>query len=110
MGASTLCGDRSQTRGAGRPPLRRARRPPPYPGQCVDAPELNRPLRPSLANPVGREFNSAVLQQQTLNRAATYSGVGLHSGNRVTMSFLPAPPNTGVRFRRTDLEGKPELE
>ena len=40
----------------------------------------------------------------------SYSGVGLHSGNRVTMSFLPAPPNTGIRFRRVDLEGKPELE
>jgi UDP-3-O-[3-hydroxymyristoyl] N-acetylglucosamine deacetylase/3-hydroxyacyl-[acyl-carrier-protein] dehydratase len=51
-----------------------------------------------------------VLQQQTLNRAATYSGVGLHSGNKVTMTFLPAAPNTGIRFRRTDLEGKPELE
>ena len=38
------------------------------------------------------------------------SGVGLHSGNKVTMTFLPAPPNTGIRFRRTDLEGKPELE
>lgn len=26
------------------------------------------------------------------------------------MTFLPAPPNTGIRFRRTDLEGKPEIE
>src|SRR5687767_7408659 len=26
------------------------------------------------------------------------------------MSFLPAPPNSGIRFRRTDLEGKPEIE
>ena len=26
------------------------------------------------------------------------------------MNFLPAPPNTGVRFRRVDLEGKPEIE
>jgi len=34
----------------------------------------------------------------------------LHSGNRVTMTFLPAPPNTGIRFRRVDLEGKPEIE
>jgi UDP-3-O-[3-hydroxymyristoyl] N-acetylglucosamine deacetylase/3-hydroxyacyl-[acyl-carrier-protein] dehydratase len=40
----------------------------------------------------------------------SFSGVGLHSGNRVSMSFLPAPPNTGVRFRRTDLEGRPEIE
>jgi UDP-3-O-[3-hydroxymyristoyl] N-acetylglucosamine deacetylase/3-hydroxyacyl-[acyl-carrier-protein] dehydratase len=51
-----------------------------------------------------------VLQQQTINRPASYSGVGLHSGNRVTMTFLPAPPNTGIQFRRVDLEGKPEIE
>ena len=51
-----------------------------------------------------------MLQQQTLNRSASYSGVGLHSGNRVTMTFAPAPPNTGIRFRRVDLEGKPEIE
>ncbi len=51
-----------------------------------------------------------MLQQQTLNRPASYSGVGLHSGNRVTMTFLPAQPNTGLRFRRVDLEGKPEIE
>jgi UDP-3-O-[3-hydroxymyristoyl] N-acetylglucosamine deacetylase/3-hydroxyacyl-[acyl-carrier-protein] dehydratase len=55
-------------------------------------------------------FNAPVLQQQTLNRAASFAGVGLHSGNRVSMTFLPAPPNTGVRFRRLDLEGKPEIE
>src|SRR5207302_5684680 len=35
---------------------------------------------------------------------------GLHSGNRVTMTFLPAAANTGVRFRRVDLDGKPEIE
>jgi UDP-3-O-[3-hydroxymyristoyl] N-acetylglucosamine deacetylase/3-hydroxyacyl-[acyl-carrier-protein] dehydratase len=55
-------------------------------------------------------FNAAVLQQQTINQPASYSGVGLHSGNRVTMTFLPAPPNTGIKFRRVDLEGKPEIE
>jgi UDP-3-O-[3-hydroxymyristoyl] N-acetylglucosamine deacetylase/3-hydroxyacyl-[acyl-carrier-protein] dehydratase len=64
----------------------------------------------TLAKRLGRLFNAAVLQQQTLNRSASYSGVGLHSGNRVTMTFLPAAPNTGVRFRRVDLEGKPEIE
>jgi len=51
-----------------------------------------------------------VLQQQTLNRPASFSGTGLHSGNRVSMSFLPSPPNSGIRFRRMDLEGKPEIE
>jgi UDP-3-O-[3-hydroxymyristoyl] N-acetylglucosamine deacetylase/3-hydroxyacyl-[acyl-carrier-protein] dehydratase len=51
-----------------------------------------------------------VLQQQTLNRSAEFSGTGLHSGNRVNMKFLPAPANSGLRFRRVDLEGKPEIE
>ncbi|HEX3890565.1 MAG TPA: bifunctional UDP-3-O-[3-hydroxymyristoyl] N-acetylglucosamine deacetylase/3-hydroxyacyl-ACP dehydratase [Verrucomicrobiae bacterium] len=51
-----------------------------------------------------------MLNQQTLNRPATFSGIGLHSGNRVSMTILPAPANSGVRFRRVDLEGKPEIE
>jgi UDP-3-O-[3-hydroxymyristoyl] N-acetylglucosamine deacetylase/3-hydroxyacyl-[acyl-carrier-protein] dehydratase len=51
-----------------------------------------------------------VLNQQTLNRPASFSGTGLHSGNRVNMTILPAPANSGVRFRRVDLEGKPEIE
>lgn len=55
-------------------------------------------------------FNRRVAQQQTLRQSVSYSGVGLHSGNRVTMTLLPAAPNTGIRFRRVDLEGKPEIE
>jgi UDP-3-O-[3-hydroxymyristoyl] N-acetylglucosamine deacetylase/3-hydroxyacyl-[acyl-carrier-protein] dehydratase len=55
-------------------------------------------------------FNDFVLHQQTLNRPAHFSGVGLHSGNRVNMTFLPAPANAGITFRRVDLEGKPEIE
>ena len=54
--------------------------------------------------------NSSVLNQQTLNRSASFSGIGLHSGNRVNMTILPAPANSGVRFRRVDLDGKPEIE
>jgi UDP-3-O-[3-hydroxymyristoyl] N-acetylglucosamine deacetylase / 3-hydroxyacyl-[acyl-carrier-protein] dehydratase len=55
-------------------------------------------------------FNLAVLNQQTLNRPASFSGIGLHSGNRVNITILPAPANNGVRFRRVDLEGRPEIE
>jgi UDP-3-O-[3-hydroxymyristoyl] N-acetylglucosamine deacetylase/3-hydroxyacyl-[acyl-carrier-protein] dehydratase len=57
-----------------------------------------------------RFVQSGVLNQQTLNRPATFSGIGLHSGNRVNMTILPAPANSGVRFRRVDLDGKPEIE
>jgi UDP-3-O-[3-hydroxymyristoyl] N-acetylglucosamine deacetylase/3-hydroxyacyl-[acyl-carrier-protein] dehydratase len=51
-----------------------------------------------------------VFNQQTLNRSASFSGIGLHSGNRVNMTIHPAAANSGVRFRRVDLEGKPEIE
>jgi len=51
-----------------------------------------------------------VPQQQTLKQSAAFSGIGLHSGNKVSMTLLPAAPNTGFRFRRIDLEGRPEVE
>ncbi len=54
--------------------------------------------------------NLRVLNQQTLSRSASFSGIGLHSGNRVNMTILPAPANSGLRFRRVDLDGKPEIE
>ena len=48
-------------------------------------------------------------QQQTIRQPASFDGVGLHSGHKVHMTFLPAPPNGGIRFRRVDLEKKPEI-
>src|ERR671910_1530035 len=43
--------------------------------------------------------------QRTLRRAVSCAGIGLHSGNKVTLSLRPAPPDSGVRFRRSDLGG-----
>jgi UDP-3-O-[3-hydroxymyristoyl] N-acetylglucosamine deacetylase len=43
--------------------------------------------------------------QRTLRRAITCAGIGLHSGNKVTLSLKPAPVDTGIRFRRFDLGG-----
>ena len=51
-----------------------------------------------------------MLNQQTLAGQASFSGIGLHSGNKVNMTFLPAPPNHGIRFRRVDLDGQPEID
>ena len=48
--------------------------------------------------------------QQTLAGSAKLSGVGLHSGNRVNMTLMPASADTGIRFRRVDLAGRPEVE
>ena len=43
--------------------------------------------------------------QQTLRRSISCTGIGLHSGNKVTLSLRPAPADFGIRFRRTDLGG-----
>jgi UDP-3-O-[3-hydroxymyristoyl] N-acetylglucosamine deacetylase/3-hydroxyacyl-[acyl-carrier-protein] dehydratase len=51
-----------------------------------------------------------VPQQHTLKNPVSYSGIGLHSGNKVSLTIVPAPANSGLRFRRTDLDGKPEIE
>ena len=50
-----------------------------------------------------------MLQQQTLAKPASFSGIGLHSGNKVEMTLLPAPPNSGITFRRVDLDSRAEI-
>ncbi|MFV0247511.1 MAG: bifunctional UDP-3-O-[3-hydroxymyristoyl] N-acetylglucosamine deacetylase/3-hydroxyacyl-ACP dehydratase [Tenacibaculum sp.] len=49
-------------------------------------------------------------KQTTIKSEISLSGVGLHTGNEVTMTFKPAPINNGYAFVRVDLEGKPIIE
>ncbi|MBQ5594626.1 MAG: bifunctional UDP-3-O-[Alistipes sp.] len=48
-------------------------------------------------------------KQQTLASAISFSGKGLHTGLQVEMTVHPAEDNTGIVFRRVDLEGQPEV-
>ena len=50
-----------------------------------------------------------MLKQRTLKSAISTTGVGLHSGNKVTLSLRPAPPDTGVVFHRVDLDPPVDL-
>ena len=43
--------------------------------------------------------------QRTLRRSISCAGIGLHSGNKVTLSLKPAAADSGIRFRRSDLGG-----
>ena len=45
------------------------------------------------------------MNTRTLRRATSCAGIGLHSGNKVTLSLKPAPADFGIRFRRADLGG-----
>ncbi len=44
-----------------------------------------------------------MIKQRTLKRIVQATGVGLHTGKKVTLIMRPAPANTGVIYRRTDL-------
>ncbi|WP_197715621.1 UDP-3-O-acyl-N-acetylglucosamine deacetylase [Aquitalea magnusonii] len=48
--------------------------------------------------------------QRTLKQAISATGVGLHSGERVKLTLLPAAPDTGIVFRRTDLPEPVEVK
>jgi UDP-3-O-[3-hydroxymyristoyl] N-acetylglucosamine deacetylase len=47
--------------------------------------------------------------QKTIQKEAFTSGIGLFTGERVSVKLVPAAPNTGIVFQRIDLPGKPEI-
>lgn len=49
-------------------------------------------------------------KQQTIKKEISLKGVGLHTGEEVFLTFKPAPENTGLVFKRTDIEGEPVVE
>jgi len=51
-----------------------------------------------------------VLKQRTLKKPISATGVGLHSGDKVTMTLKPADVNTGIVFRRVDLPNSPIIQ
>ncbi len=51
-----------------------------------------------------------MVKQTTIKSEITLTGVGLHTGQEVSMTFKPAPINNGYTFIRIDLEGQPVIE
>jgi UDP-3-O-[3-hydroxymyristoyl] N-acetylglucosamine deacetylase/3-hydroxyacyl-[acyl-carrier-protein] dehydratase len=49
-------------------------------------------------------------KQKTIGSEVSLKGVGLHTGTEVTLTFKPAPVNSGFAFKRIDLEGSPIIE
>jgi UDP-3-O-[3-hydroxymyristoyl] N-acetylglucosamine deacetylase len=46
------------------------------------------------------------ISQKTVNSKISCSGIGLHSGEHASITLIPAPCNTGIIFRRTDIGGE----
>ena len=51
-----------------------------------------------------------MIKQKTISSEISLTGVGLHTGQQVNMTFKPAPVNNGFTFVRVDLEGQPVIE
>lgn len=49
-------------------------------------------------------------KQKTIQKAVSLTGVGLHTGKNVTLTFKPSSANSGLAFKRVDLEGMPVIE
>ncbi|MFN0180126.1 MAG: UDP-3-O-acyl-N-acetylglucosamine deacetylase [Gemmatimonadales bacterium] len=49
------------------------------------------------------------MTRRTPAAPTSFTGLGLHTGVRTTVTCLPAAPGTGIRFRRVDLTGSPEF-
>ncbi|HLV39905.1 bifunctional UDP-3-O-[3-hydroxymyristoyl] N-acetylglucosamine deacetylase/3-hydroxyacyl-ACP dehydratase [Xanthomarina sp.] len=50
------------------------------------------------------------VKQKTIKDPVSLTGVGLHTGKNVTLTFKPGPVNSGFSFKRIDLEGTPIIE
>src|SRR5215217_1632137 len=53
---------------------------------------------------------SAAEFQHTLAKAAAMNGSSLHTGAKVTLKLQPAPPDSGIKFKRKDLQEEPTIE
>ena len=69
----------------------------------------SRLIEPAAAGTLPSFYNRGVLRQRTLRSQTRAIGVGLHSGQRVELTLRPAPPNTGIVFRRVDLPQPVEI-
>lgn len=52
-------------------------------------------------------LKTVVRKQRTLKKPVSYSGIGIHTGQKVNLSFIPAKAGTGIVFKRIDLPGHP---
>lgn len=79
----------------------------PSPRLAIVAPTLPRPTSPARVISAVRKCYTR--PQRTLLHPATVQGIGVLTGNKVRLRFLPASVSTGIVFLRTDLPGRPRI-
>ncbi len=56
-----------------------------------------------------RDLKPCARKQKTIRSSVSFSGIGIHTGEQVTMRFCPAKEGEGIYFKRTDLPGEPVI-
>ncbi len=51
-----------------------------------------------------------MIYQRTIAKEVTITGIGIHSGKKVTLKLKPAPADSGVVFKRTDVPGSKSIK
>ena len=51
----------------------------------------------------------SILCQKTIASKISFEGIGVHTGKRVKIEILPAKPDTGILFERTDLKNNNQV-
>ncbi len=59
---------------------------------------------PNVVSDLAKRINN-MIKQKTFKSSISCTGVALHSGNKVSMTLLPAEPDSGIVFKRTDISG-----
>ena len=59
---------------------------------------------------VNKLRDTIVIRQRTLKNSIRATGVGLHTGKKIFLTLRPAAANTGVIFRRVDLDEPVEIK
>ena len=54
--------------------------------------------------------NNKQIFQKTIKKTASLNGVGLHTGENVTITFKPSVSNSGYLFKRVDIKNSPTIE
>lgn len=70
----------------------------------------NSAYRPPEFFALGKVKWGCEMQQKTLKEPLSLKGIGLHSGVNVNLTINPAPADSGIVFRRVDVDGKPEIK
>lgn len=66
-------------------------------------------MQAEVVSSVEQQIERLSRAQKTIRHEVSYSGIGIHTGQEVSLTFCPAKAGSGIAFKRVDLPGKPTI-